>query len=304
MVYVQTDILHQKAQIEIVYKDKVTTAIDDATVALKLFVEENYESNEVKKVHIDAAEVVNTFFTSYHYGFNVIGKVDKIKMDQYVLALVLVGYDGFYVYGCQNVVDEMGIRSIKPILSEKKPYLYKDNMYSMAVTLGDDMLLIENVNLAEEVGLVSDMTNLPLGIDPIDYDWQRQKIIVDSITEALYETVNLHNRYVRQLGNSYEFHIPYTENASFADTIDDVGLLAIVQGQPLGRGDYLEIMSYTQGEVVQTGQVMAYEDTMGRLYYCDHEAFHTTVDTHKKTFSTPMEAAKEGYYPCHLIGKE
>ncbi len=278
----------------------INNACSDGTTTLKTTAT---RIDGEKQLMLNAQEVVHSFLTSYHYGFNALGKGDKIKLDQHLLALVVIGYDGFYVYGTKEVTEPSGQVVKRPILSEKIPYVHEDSEYLLKVTLDNYVTVLQKSTLKESRGDIGSVSMLPRGITPSDYKEIRQRIIRDRVTEALRQTTSVHSRYAADLGMSYDFYVPLGKGDSWSNALEDVGLMVFVQGYPLGNGQYLDMMTFNQGNILVQKRTTGYMDSSGEFYYCSDDCTHPKADPEIKVFANDEEAAMEGYYPCHMLNK-
>lgn len=301
--YMDTLALQKSEQTKQQYTELINNAINDGATALKQTTEYIDSDGSNKHIYIDVEGVVESILTSYHYGFNAISPSDHIRLDQHILALVIIGYDGFYIYGTREVSEPSGNKLLRPIISEKYFYSYEDSDYRMHVTLDNYVSVLDKATLIEAKGEVDEIPTLPADITLIDFEDQRLKIIRDAIVNELNYTVSFHNRYTERLGLVYEFYLPLGNDNAWAGDIEDVGILAFFQGHPLGGGQSLDMMAFSQSEVMVQDRVIGYMDISGDHYYCDDTCTHSLGDPEIKVFASAREAAMEGYYPCHLLGK-
>lgn len=303
ITYVTTLAIQQEEQIEVQYRTVINNAVKDGTVMVKLSAEGVSGTGGSKAISINPEEVVEAFLASYHYGFNAKSITDRVRLNQYVMAILVLDYDGFFIYGTREVQEPSGSRVLKHVLSEKKPYLYEEGDYVVKVNLGDHVSVLNTSVWTEELGPIDDILDLPPEIDPLDYDDFRQRVIKDSLEAALAEGVNGHNRYADQLGVTYDFYLPLGDGSALSKSVKDVGMMVFVQGYPMGGGRYLDMSSFATGNILARKVIPGYQDGSGDLYYCEGGHSHSITDTQVRTFGSPEEAASEGYWPCHLLGK-
>ncbi|MEG1705127.1 MAG: hypothetical protein RR290_00945 [Clostridia bacterium] len=72
---------------------------------------------------------------------------------------------------------------------------------------------------------------------------KRKEIIIDIITKELNYAVNKHNHYARLAKINYAFSFPYTTKDEMYRYVEDIGMLAFVQGISVGN-KYLNYKSY------------------------------------------------------------
>jgi len=286
------------------YETIINNAIDDGTLALRLFVQESLEQEHKKELQLDQKEVLNAFLASYHYGFKAISKSEQQKVDQYILGIIIIDYDGYYVYGTQKVRALDGSSVFRQVLSEKYPFIYTTNNHTMFMTLDNHVTVINRETWAKEEGEVADISTLPVGVSVDGYDHFRRSTIGNNIEEALQLVVENHNKYTQIQGMSYEFYLPIADNDFQNMPISDVGLLVFIQGQPIGNKGYLEMSSLNQGSVLTRSDILGYQDgATHSYYYCTADCTHPHTDQPLKVFRSKEEAATAGYYPCKFVGK-
>lgn len=299
--YTDTLSFQKRSQIQQQYIRIIQNAVDDGAAVIRRT--SATAGTDGYEMTMDAHEVVDAFLTSYCYGFNAKSNSDRIRVLQYVVAVLVTTYDGFYIYSIGEVTDEEGNQVMTPIISEKLPYAYNGSSHLIHVTLGDHMSVLDKVSMLEDKGDMADLDILPPIVDTGDYGLWRSKVITDSITTALDKAVTLHNRYGSAMGLAYEFHIPLGDNSALAQSVSGPGIMAFVQGQPLGGGHHLDLMAFSQGSSSVTEPVTGYLDGYGDRYYCFDSCRHETSDPVLKRFTSPREAAANGYYPCHMLNK-
>lgn len=286
------------------YETIINNAIEDGTLALRLFTKESIDQTHKKQLNLDQKEVLNAFLASYHYGFKAISKEDKQKVNQYILGIVIIDYNGYYIYGTKEVVAENGSTYYKQVLSEKIPFVYETNDNVLFMTLDNYITVINKNTWNIEEGYIEDILVLPEDIEISGYNDFRKVMIGRNIENALQKTVKYHNKNTKIQGISYEFYLPIADNDFDNIPISDVGLLVFIQGQPIGNKGYLEMSSLNQGSVLSRVEIVGYKDiNTNSLYYCIPSCVHEQTDTKMKVFQSTESAAKEGYYPCHYLGK-
>lgn len=308
------------------YETIISNAVDDAALALRLYSESSFDDDATSSIQVDADEVVNAFLASYHFGFNAKGETDRQIADSHILALIIVAYDGYYIYGTkparENLLDPV---SYQQILSDKHPFVYNEGDISVYFTLDDYIKVVRRSvdpvsgDLWPEVeGLVSDpevSAAFPTGLNTGNFEDTKNYVITSTIENALSKTVIDHNSYTKNHGMSYQFHLPVSDAGGYGRNLQDLSVLAFIQGKDIGFGETLEFNALSQGSVLVNKEIMGYEQLLpgggSEFYYCDwrcthsHENIYTSGLTNNmvKVFTTKEEAAMDGFYPCQLIGK-
>lgn len=71
-----------------------------------------------------------------------------------------------------------------------------------------------------------------------DFHKIRRETIINLIIDTLNERINKHNRYANMMGVNYDFYLPTIENSDWINAVDDVSIMAFVQGIPTGQETY------------------------------------------------------------------
>jgi len=126
--------------------------------------------------------------------------------------------------------------------------------------------------------------------------------------------VNRHNIYAKQAGINYTFRFSVESDAAWHETMDGIGMIAIIQGVSLGNR-YLNYKAYSASDLIVTrkfyvsnavtieGRNLAYLSK--KLYHasnrCDVylEYINSTRDKLIPNYYTKKaDAATQGFYPC------
>lgn len=78
----------------------------------------------------------------------------------------------------------------------------------------------------------------------------RKSVIVDTVTKELNQAVNRNNRYARSAGITYTFAFPATTQDEMYNVIENVGIIAFIQGISIGN-KYLNSKAYGVASVEQ-----------------------------------------------------
>lgn len=111
-----------------------------------------------------------------------------------------------------------------------------------------------------------------------DFNLIRRETIINLITAVLKEEFNEHNVYADYMGVTYEFNIPDIGRDQWNNTIDDISVLAFMQGMPMGSDMYYNNYSLGGARIVKANYlygVQISEESNGRnphkvyhKYYC------------------------------------
>lgn len=367
---------------------RINNAVDVATkdaidqiIAVSGF---NYDNEFGDVINITpklAQESINTFFHSMAINYNIPYKttdttasLDKssdsyIKnyFAAYVPAVIVLAYDGFYIYS-----QELTSAGYEYQLSSKIPYTYESpNGYTIGYTLGEDIYLyidgecysgriqgntLEEVRQAykddfeyedaptftvDEIAmLTNNMSEILYYLDlkgknignellpvssstteiPFLQDYEklsdgsysvgefhknRRKTIINIVSQCLSEEIAEHNRFADLLGSTYEFYLPEIPEDDWVNSIDDISIMAFVQGIPVGtlKGVYYNSYALGGSQIVRRDYYYGIPYTNGgtttNLY---HKKSCSLYDESKVTelFITEEDAYASGYKPCLL----
>jgi len=147
----------------------------------------------------------------------------------------------------------------------------------------------------------------------------RKEVISKICMQELSYAVNAHNYYAKKAGVKYNFTFGIESDADWYETVDGVGMVAVVQGISLGNR-YLNYSAYSATDLTVAkryylsnaiGEVenVNYSIIGDYLYYHSREdcPIYTTYLENKKIgkivpsfFYNKEEAAANGYKPCFV----
>jgi len=108
-----------------------------------------------------------------------------------------------------------------------------------------------------------------------DFNIIRRETIINLITATLKEEFNEHNTYTDYMGITYEFNIPDIGRDQWNNTIDDISVLAFMQGMPMGADMYYNNYSLGGARIVKANYLYGVKINNGvktynvyHKYYC------------------------------------
>lgn len=151
----------------------------------------------------------------------------------------------------------------------------------------------------------------------------RKKVILEKVTEVLESTVNKHNEYAEDLGIKYNFSFSMDNEQDYAEQLDGIGMLAVVQGISLGNR-YLNYSAYTVSTLQLSNKYLVSKSIFRNneesavaadRTYLSQELYHIAEncpiyqeykfrwkneywELSPKFFYKKAEAATNGYIPC------
>jgi len=393
---------------------RINNAIDTATqdaveqiIAARSFLGNTFEYDNIFGYVIDvtpslAQESINTFFHTMAVNYNIPYKMSdttelyasstnsyiKNYFASYVPAVIVIAYDGFYVYSIEQ--DESNFYGYH--LSSKIPYTVNMGEYTIGYTLGDDIYLYLNPNdgnivnvgkcysgklhssdfteiekkwnddyafiaemISEDDDLTDRIASLTDDIDIIIYsltqvdspkirnnieyiqpskdaeipflqDFERNEkgelskagkfhdarrtAIISMITETLNTEFNEHNNFADLVGITYNFTLPVIPDDEWINSINDISVMAFVQGIPMGTSESIYFNSYALGG----SQIVRSEYLYGKEYENPSTHLVTNLyhrkncplisgDSYTNIFINRENAMEQGYVACQLCNK-
>ena len=372
------DVLIEQTRIN----NALDTATSDAVDTLIDLNDEFYALSDGKTIDVTptiAKEGIKSFFNTlavnYTLPFTADEKYAENYFSPYIPAIVVVAYDGFYIYS----IEENG-GTYEYVLSPKIPYAYEENGYIINFTLGnaiklyakngvlyegefknahindteviDEYDIYENIlgsstltklpQLTTNMSLIvyaltqntyfddlpdflkssnanvsmlqdyddkhsDDGTNTPLDYsdDVSEFNIKRRSVIINTIVEVLNDKINNHNRYADMMGVTYDFYLPEIDDAEWINAVDDVSIMAFMQGLPTGTDTYYNSYALGASRIVEATYIYGTADKKYHLSRCpllngefDADGFPIDGGAVKEMFLNKIDAAKEGYNPC------
>lgn len=147
---------------------------------------------------------------------------------------------------------------------------------------------------------------LTLDDDVSEFNIKRREVIISLITSTLNEKMNKHNRYADMMGVTYDFYLPEIKDSEWINSIDDISIMAFIQGIPVGTDSYYNNYALGSARIVRAERYYALTDGSGIYYHkkdCQDLIDGTKYDTagepkNVDAFLSKISAAKAGYYPC------
>lgn len=300
---------HENHKRKVQYNLALQAAVQDAGKSLLLNESQTYESQyeSLKRVKTNKEAALQAFFQTLFINFKA--QHDPITQDlikAYLPAILVIDYDGFYVYAVDSYYNAEGELIMEHLWTEKKPYTYSDDLGNSLIFTLDDYVITYDVEQNEwKEGFLQDLrseVNIPLLNDADLFENVRRITIVQAIQDELEYQINHHNTYARRFGITYTFTLPLISSEDWNNTINDVGFIAFIQGMPLGPEHY---NNYSLGgsRLIKTHNYYATRVDGIPYYYRSDCAYNYSI---LETFYTAKAAANAGYYPlvCKNTGEE
>ncbi len=285
IIYENTTRDYERIKYENNFTKGVSNAIYDAKFVMNETVLYSVGDEDDSHLNIDEKEVVDAFLTSYYMYFNAGDEVTKAILRSNILALVVLDYDGFYIYGA---TEKDGV--FDHALSEKHPYKYEDGARAYFFNMGDE---VEIVDLAsgdidyESLGYLFDGSSLE------DDELLKSRAINKSIIAELKSILQNHRKLGELIGSSFDYFLPVGKDSDFAREIDSVGLITIVEGEGYPKMGKVSKFDYSEADIEMNSLIFAFEKD-GNKYYTANEKY---IAGDYLIFNSKKEAARAGYFP-------
>lgn len=198
--------------------------------------------------------------------------------------------------------------------------LSNDNVKDLSNLTDDMSLILYALNKASaSIGILPSFltsTTKPMlkdynvgtsGDNASDFHKIRRETIINLIVDTLNEKINSHNRYADMMGITYDFFLPEIENAQWINAVDDISIMAFVQGIPTGHETYYNSYALGSSRIIRTDFV--YGTANDKLYHnsnCEHMIGKLDNDGYPfehitdidNMFLNEIDAALGGYHPC------
>lgn len=295
-------------RLDIRYTTALKTSAQDGGQALNRNELQRFENGygSDKWMRADKEQALAAFLRTMYVNFDV---ADDLLGQQALLAfipaVVVIDYDGYYVYAARPGSEYDHESSLIHRWGDKKPYVYADaEGNSMAFTLDSHVTVYDAAEqrwLSGRQDELKDETTIPLLQDDSRFEGVRRSAIVHSIERDLEQAIHLHNDYATRLGVRYTFTLPTISQEEWNNTLDDVGIIAFLQGIPVGDR-YYNNYALGGGRLVRSSVILGLVDSVTGMKYYERESCATVNDRRyqiEEVFSSEQAAAGEGYFAAN-----
>lgn len=328
VVYVEVSFLLNKEEETLYYTNIINSAINDATYAMKNVegeqqdVDYGYSGISEKRVTVNARVAVETFYESLYDNFEIKGDStgeDYIK--SHIPAFAVIDYNGIYMYSLERYTEGTE-EYIEYILKPKRYFTYA---YEIS---GTEIKEVTNATNAKTVIFTMDDYIGVIGNDAV-IDWfylednanngvlynnnnslrdkviqhlriKRSQVISEIVSEEMSFAVSNHNLYSDV---NYEFVFPTIALSDWEEMIDNVGIIAFIQGINIGNTKLDYVAHGISGlKVAERFVVSIKTDNISEVNYYHVTDECTLYNQSNKSFTgyytNKIDAATDGYYPC------
>jgi hypothetical protein len=300
--FTQDRLAYEGKRIKSQYEKYLNTAIEDASVAL-LYYSDYEKSKDLQEVDSHLEEVIDTFYTSLFFQMGIKdydqgeSHYRQALVKSYIPVLMIIDYDGFYIYTMTEYTGEDGYIYMKPMLLPKRYFtMLKDDLV-IHLHL-DHYVKIYNPKTKEQVEGTYEILSkeYPL-LNDLDFDNIKKQYIINLIEENLNYYIQAHNQYAKQYGIVYDFYLPRLTQQEWENCISDIGVMAFLQGIPYYKDTYINLYGYQGSRILKRTFYYAYTKE-GFKFYCREKCLEYKEYAIDKVYDSKKEAAKDGYYPC------
>ncbi|WP_019912138.1 hypothetical protein [Paenibacillus sp. HW567] len=282
------------------YSDDFQAAVDDAGDYLsRLEMQPTTTAvhyGRERQLQLDQ-DVLSVFYSNLAMKFGLENNQTEMNnLKLHMPALVMFGYSGYRLVTLDDTATDSGQEELKPVSWPERPYYYKlKNGNLLYFTLDDNARVYdtgfnefyegEYASLAAETNL-SPLTSLEI------FREVRQSTITSLVEKDLATAINRHLELVKRMGLSIQFTLP---RGLHEQSIQDVGIMAFIQGYPLPGGELLDAYSLGSGAVMRRKALIGTRNSAGRRIAYGESCVPAGAAVIETLFD-PEEAARKGYF--------
>ncbi|MBV6717216.1 hypothetical protein [Paenibacillus chitinolyticus] len=284
------------------YDQGLHAAVQDAAFSLKLNEAQDHEAkyDSIKNFRANKEYAVDSFYRTLFINFGVSDNpMAQNVLKTYVPALAVIDYDGFWIYTDEKYKNSKGETEFRQLWKAKKPYSYSDDAgNSLSFTLDDYVVAFDAATQTWREGKREEVAamvggRISLLNNPSTFEEVRRSTIVRSIQDDLGYYINYHNEFAKRFGSTYTFTLPTISQEEWNNTIDDIGIMAFIQGLPLGI-NYYNNYALGGGRLVKKPSIYGAIRNGIKIYYRSNCNFPDEV---VEKFTSEKAAAAKGYFP-------
>ncbi len=333
MTDIRADSLAKSLELRAYYDAAIDNAISDAAWIMAGSVREGAGYASGGGLQVDEEAAVSAFFEILSAGLGASGIPSaEARVRAHVPVLVTVGPESAVLRVQAAHLDGNGILVTSPVRMPGKPYSWDpgDGRHFVRFTMGTDVQVYDRLdNTLQQASWTHFSEALPGLRTEEEFAAKRLDTVTRVVQSLLEEGMALAKAGKSDIpaaaddvlavtglqagiiadfpegGSGFHFDLPKTEEAAFRRAVSDVGMLAFVQGLPVGGDKTYDTFAFGGGRVIRRTQVAGYLWDE-RFLYCrtDCRLFlerstQAGFDADAiRFFATAEEAAAEGYEPC------
>ncbi len=295
LLRIKSENLHSVEYKSILLNKYLDTAVEDATDAMII-------RGENDKVAISRDKALNVFFDTLYTNLNLAdNEISKYTLQGYIPVIVLIDYDGFWIYSMEAYKNDAGEEIGEMIWKPKKSFAYEQEGFVFLFTLDDYVQVFDIKNNKFFEGKLEAvkayLPNSELLQDEALFEQVRKRIIVECIKNDVNTEINEHNKFARLFGITYNFIPPVISNDDWQNNIEDIGILSFIQGIPIGlSGERYNSYSLGAARVVRKEHYFIQQSDNGLYYY--HREQCPLVTSKEQIYDSRQQCAIKGAFPC------
>lgn len=315
MMEVRCDALMAAHSLRAHYDMVLDNAISDAADQMALHASETGYA-DASELRLASDLAVERFFASLCDGMGANTAVSRDRLRTHVPVIVVATREEALLYMPQSVEADDGSATRQYLCLHAAPYALQVGEGSPLVlfTMGSGIHVLsretgesghadwhafsENGQRRDNIGTLE---TLPLFESVEEFESRRLKTIRDVVTQQLDTGLRLFS----DTQSNGQFDLPASKAAAFRNAVSDVGLFAFVQGLPVGSEQTYQTFAFGGGRVVKREPVTGWAVGEDKRYCApdcplllEHMAGGTLTPDDFRYFSSPREAAAEGYKAC------
>lgn len=287
--------------LEVKYAAALRTAVQDGASVLNRNEKQEFEAGygSAKFFRADKEQALAVFYKSLYSNLGIEDdRQAQAALDYYLPAVVVIDYDGYYVYADEEYRGEDNTLRIRHVWSPKKPYAYGDADGNLVRFTLDNEVEVYDHNAGQwSRGLQREMmatTNVPLLAHSERFEQVKKMTIVQTIQTDLANVINRHNEFAAKNGISYLFTLPSITGEEWNNSIQDIGMMAFIQGISVGHS-YINNYALGGGRLVKRPDLFAGTDPATGIRYFERGICRSGL-VYEETFTNAKEAAANGYF--------
>jgi hypothetical protein len=290
------------------YDQGIHAAVQDAAYAMQLNELQEFEAkyDSLQNFRANKEYAIDAFFKTLYQNFGIGNDpVAQGVLNHYIPVIAAVDYNGYWIYANETYINSAGENENRHVWKLKKPYAYSDAAgNSLSFTLDDYVYAYDAQSKSwyeghrEDVNVVT-AGRIPILSDPNVFEQVRRSTIVQAIQSDLAYAINSHNEYVRRFGITYTFTLPTISQEEWNNTINDIGVMAFIQGLPVGQKEY-NVYALGGGRLIKRPAIYGAIRDGVKIYYRSSCSYPDTVI---EKFTSEKAAAAKGYFPRPCLNK-
>ncbi len=278
---------------EAYYKQVLSKAIDAGTISMI----EDFDINDRSQAHMNKERAVETFFEVIALNFKTVDKYERQGLKKYVPIILLIDHDGIITYSPELYANLDGYQVIDHVFHDKVYYSEQVEGQVISYNLNDTYKVLDMDKDIVFKGSYNDLKDINISrvfdLTESELRQRRQSLLVKTIENELLRLNDI-NAYNGLNGHSYAFFIPDTKGDLTTNTVESIGMMAIIQGMPMGKSSF-NMLALSGSGLKELGLIYGYSHDGKDTYH--KEACDEIEGQLIEIFVDQKEAARKGYYP-------